>query len=679
MQFKPMSTIKRHKLAFFILLIIITGGGYYYYQSQNKSTGVTQYQLGTVEKGSIISTVSGSGQVSASTQIDVKPKISADIKTIKVKAGQKVKTGAVLAELDTSDLADKVKEAQNSLDVARVNLSVKLEGATVSEIKTAKNAIATAKLAYDNTKINLENTKKTNEDSLKKAEMSLQSAQLSYANAQLSYNNSKSSNELATEDISQELLNTYESAKSTLNSASIAMHSALLAADNVLGIDRTPNNTDLKFVLGVTNSQNLTNAQSAYTDAKNSLSTFDSVYSQTSVSWQQSDVDNLLNQAKITAEKIKTLEHNTYYALLSSMTSSGVSQTSLDSYKSTISAQETAMISQGNTIQTTIQNIYNSRHGISTTNLSTTSSLNSAKSSVETASNSLTTAQMNLEETKLSNKKSQQTAESDIIAKKLALESAQDAYSDKIAPLRAIDVATLRLSLSQAQSNYAQAVDDLKSAKVVSPIDGIVADVLQSVGDAAAPASGIMTVITQKQIATVSLSEVDAVKVKTSQKVLMTFSAIDGLEITGEVVEVDSLGTVSQGVVTYGVKIVLDTEDSRVKSQMSVSAVITTDKKLDILLVPSSAIKTDNSGLSYVEVLPESAQSANSGTITSAAVPEKKYIQTGLSDDTNTEITSGLSEGDKIIVKTTTASQTAAKTTQQSGLQMFGGGGGVRR
>ena len=48
------------------------------------------------------------------------------------------------------------------------------------------------------------------------------------------------------------------------------------------------------------------------------------------------------------------------------------------------------------------------------------------------------------------------------------------------------------------------------------------------------------------------------------------------------VAEIDTIGTVSQGVVTYNVKIGLDTQDERVKSGMSVSAVIVLNVRPDV-------------------------------------------------------------------------------------------------
>ena len=95
--------------------------------------------------------------------------------------------------------------------------------------------------------------------------------------------------------------------------------------------------------------------------------------------------------------------------------------------------------------------------------------------------------------------------------------------------------------------------------------------------------------------------------------------------------EIDTIGTVSQGVVTYNVKIGFDTQDERVKPGMSVSTDIITDVRQDVLMVPNSAIKSS----SYVEAL------AN-------GQPVREPVEIGLSNNTMTEIISGLNEGDKI-------------------------------
>jgi multidrug efflux pump subunit AcrA (membrane-fusion protein) len=128
------------------------------------------------------------------------------------------------------------------------------------------------------------------------------------------------------------------------------------------------------------------------------------------------------------------------------------------------------------------------------------------------------------------------------------------------------------------------------------------------------------------------------------------------------------------------VQISFATQDDRVKSGMSVTAAIITDMAQDVVVVPNGAIKTANNGSSYVQAFDAAVTGPVSGnqTFTTALVPNQIQIQTGLSDDTSTEIISGLKEGDIIITKSVAG--TTAKTSTPSILNaVAGGAGGARR
>lgn len=88
---KPFKWLWKHKFISFIILAAIIAGGYFYYKQHNSAKDATEYLTATVEKGMLISSISGTGQVSSSNQIDVKPKISGDIVTVAVIGGQDVK------------------------------------------------------------------------------------------------------------------------------------------------------------------------------------------------------------------------------------------------------------------------------------------------------------------------------------------------------------------------------------------------------------------------------------------------------------------------------------------------------------------------------------------------------------------------------------------------------------
>ncbi len=246
-----------------------------------------------------------------------------------------------------------------------------------------------------------------------------------------------------------------------------------------------------------------------------------------------------------------------------------------------------------------------------------------------------------------------------------------------------LDIRSGRLAVQDKENALIQAQENLADYIVRAPFDGIISKVNVKKGDTAG-STAVATLISSQQIAQISLNEIDTAKVKNGQKATLTFDAVDGLSISGQVAQIDITGTVSQGVVSYGVQIAFDTQDSRVKPDMSVSTSIITDSKQDVLVVPNSAIKNQGD-ISYVEI----AENLAGLDITSAigvalsALPDTQPIEIGLANDTMTEILSGLEEGDLIVVQTINSSVAATSaSSQSSGLRIpgfTGGGGGTVR
>ena len=233
------------------------------------------------------------------------------------------------------------------------------------------------------------------------------------------------------------------------------------------------------------------------------------------------------------------------------------------------------------------------------------------------------------------------------------------------------DIRSAQLSLQTKQDAY-------NDCFITAPFDGIVATLTAKVGEPSG--SSIGTLITKQKVATVSFNEVDIASIKLGQKANLTFDAIPDLAIDGVVSEIDSVGTVSSGVVTYDVKISLNEDNASIKPGMSVNAEIITNYKDNVLKVSSSAVKTKN-GSSYVEMF--ATPLANSETPTGAVsqvLPNKQEVVTGLSDDTSTEIVFGLNEGDQIVAKTIAGTATTKTTapsilnTMSAGARTGGGG-----
>ena len=168
-------------------------------------------------------------------------------------------------------------------------------------------------------------------------------------------------------------------------------------------------------------------------------------------------------------------------------------------------------------------------------------------------------------------------------------------------------------------------------------------------------------------IATFNLSEVDVNRVKQGQKATITLDSLPGKTFTGKVMTVDKIGTVSSGVTNYAVIISFETSSPEILPNMAATANIIIETKNNALIVPSTAVQTNKDGAAYVRILRNGQ-------------PENVAIETGLSNDTQTEVASGLSEGDKVITGSSAAGTRAVSgsTSPFSTFRVVGGGGSLR-
>ncbi|MBN1585707.1 efflux RND transporter periplasmic adaptor subunit [Candidatus Uhrbacteria bacterium] len=230
-----------------------------------------------------------------------------------------------------------------------------------------------------------------------------------------------------------------------------------------------------------------------------------------------------------------------------------------------------------------------------------------------------------------------------------------------------LDIRSQRIAIQQKENALRKIKGGYSDYVITAPFDGVVANVGVKVGESVSSGTVAVTLITAQKVAEISLNEVDITGVSVGQKATIEFDSIDDFSITGTVVEVDAIGTTSQGVVSYGVKISLDTQDDRIKTGMSVSAAIVTQVVPGTLTVPNSAIKSQN-GQSYVEILERDGSGKD--------VPVRVRVTVGTSDDANTEILEGLAEGDMVITKTVTGDVSGSQTEKKSSgslMQMMGG------
>jgi len=114
--------IVTHKVVSVVVFLILIYAGYSIYGKMTSTASIPKYNLAAVSKGTVISVVSGSGQVSTSSQIDLKPTVSGNITYIGVKPGDQVSAGKTLFSLDDTDAQKSVRDAEVNLQSAQLSL-----------------------------------------------------------------------------------------------------------------------------------------------------------------------------------------------------------------------------------------------------------------------------------------------------------------------------------------------------------------------------------------------------------------------------------------------------------------------------------------------------------------------------------------------------------------------------
>lgn len=570
--------ILRHKIIAGILILVLAGASYFGYKALRGNKNEARYVLATVEKGTIISTVSGSGQVSASNQVDIKSKASGEIVAVYVTPGQEINAGSLLAQIDTIDAGRAVRDAETSLETAKLELDKLLEPVDELTLLQSENFLIQAKESKQNA-----------EDSLKKA---------------------------------------YEDGFNTVANAFLNLPTIMSGLQDMLfgnNFITTQWNMDYYAAVAQTYDEKaLQYRDDAYTKYQTARKEYDKNFQDYKSASRFSDRD-----------VIETLIDQTYE------TTKDIAE-AVKSANNLIQFYKDKLTERNLKPQALVDTHLSSLNSYTGTTNSYLLNLLSSQQSIKDSKEAITSAERSIEEKSLSLAKIKAGPDDlDIRAKKIAIQQKEDAL----------------LTAKQALADH----------YIRAPFSGIAAKVNAKKGDSVSSGTSLVTVITKQKLAEISLNEVDIAKVKVGQKVTLTFDAIEGFSITGEVAEVDTLGTVTQGVITYNVKVGFDTQDERVKSGMSISAAIITEMKQDVLVVPNSAVKSN--GEQYVLVLENN-------------VPRNQTVEVGLSNDTMTEITSGLKEGDTVVTQTTTtktSTQSKSQGYKQGGFMVPGIGGSPPR
>lgn len=614
---------KSKKIIATLAVLIVLSGGVYAYEkfAAPKSAATTMTRTYDVKRGDVTETVSASGTVQSPQQIKLNfaGGNGAKITSLKVKVGDKVKAGQVLATLDSQTATSQLANAQANVDAAKARLVTAQQGSTPqaiaiqqASVDKAKVALDGAKLAYQN-QLTQFNDRSAAQQAITTAQNQVASAQVSLTNARAGLDSAKAKLAAAQAPASQDAI---DAAKAQLSSAQQQLDSA-----------------NLQLNTAMTTTQQIS--------AKNAVAS-----AQASVA----------NADKALADLLRGPDPNTVAQAQASVTQAQaqVDQAQLN-YNTALQGVKTA------------QDNYNNR-------TTAQAAVDQAKNSMEQAQASYNSALAQLAQTQM--------------------------------PPDAATVQAAQASVAQAQASLQQQQAAVDALSLKAPIDGVVTTVNGNVGELAANSTPVVVLddasSTDMQI-TAQVSQTDVGKLKIGQDATFTTTSYENKTFKGKVLMIAPEATTANGVTTYAVTLSVGNSDNLLKPGMTTNVTITVGQHKNVLYVPTTALKQLN-GRDGVYVAGaatgggETADnnsgnggnggssdtrgnrsnrnggSSNGGSSTTGAAANQHFqpVTIGYFSSDKVEITSGLEEGQQVVVTFTVPSGTSTGGNNRA----FGGAGG---
>lgn len=245
------------------------------------------------------------------------------------------------------------------------------------------------------------------------------------------------------------------------------------------------------------------------------------------------------------------------------------------------------------------------------------------------------------------------SAEGNVLVAEANLARAEAARAQLMEPPSEEELAVLEAQVESARTSVALAELRLEQAIIEAPISGKVANILVEVGEQATPGAPAIVLVNENAYhIEVSVDEIDIDAVAVGQDVEVTLDALDDTVVPGQVADIAPVAAEGGvGVVTYQVTINIEPDDVELRPGMTANASIVVREVEGVLIVPNWAIRLDReSGNAFVNRL------RGDGAV------EEVVVETGLRNEQVSEVVSGLSEGDTVVV-----------TDEREGLNFFGG------
>jgi RND family efflux transporter MFP subunit len=659
-----------------LLPAVVAAGLAAYFVAGRQSAAQAQVTTGTVQRGSVLSTVSASGNVQPAQTVSLSFAGSGKLVAVYVKAGQHVRKGQALGKLDDSSEAAAVRTARASLTSAQASLANLEQPLTPEErrqnqvsVRQAKTAVAAQQTALRDTGAAANQDRQSLEKAVAQARTALKQAQQAAAGNTVSLRNGVGEAKGAWLEAKAAATRDLASLQTALDQANaqLARDQAQLASDQN---DATTYTTQASGA-GVNDLQAQVDADKARVadDQKREHNDKCDLPAPPQPKCANDAYRTSQDQSQLAADQAKLSE---------AQSEQNTAQSKADSAKSAVASGQAKIVDDQDAItnaQNTLaagqlkdaQSVNQALRSYVNAKAALASGVTSNKQSVQTAQNGLKNAIASLEAGNIKDQQSIHNARGSVKSAKQSVDSALAANAVKAAPATAGDLASARAQIASAEASLSNAITTQKQQTLFAPAAGTVSTVSGAVGEipgasssSSSSSTAFVTLVDLDRPEVLSgFSESDAAKIHPGQPATITVDALPNMQLAAHVVSIDTTQTVVSNVVTYGVTFLLDRTAPNIKPGMTVSASVVIAKRDGVLHVPNAAVHTTG-GASFVTVV-----GAN-------GAQTQRAVQTGLVGDDSTEIVSGLTTGRQIVVSTLTS----LTSTNQTGGRGGGGPGG---
>ena len=633
------------------VLIVVIGIGYGVWTkrfSQEESTDFfsTEYE---VQTGEISTSLSLAGTTKFANAQKLTFVQQGKVTSVKVKVGDQVKKGQVLASISTDKLdttlernkrdlnakkrayEKKLKDADSGLDLLKAQAEYDqklLEQTLLPQKQTSETE--TAQIAVENAKQNL-----------KDQEKALKDLQDDYAIMYGTWKNAQNS-DLGLSKTAIERNQKFEAYVREFKIQALSLQSILDGYDRVMQeTKKFLNPEDYTHVYIGADDQILRGKSvSQFYELQKQVNVLEDLYAQYSkipvASLTEGKILEGYQVFKTIWDQLSQWGNLNYNMVMKSVPSGKVDKTAIAGYAKTLGTDiESEGYALKNKYMTTVAKLkedMNSDSGSDQESMQT--KINKAKIALQDSKLKLQNAQEELMSLKTKQQIVKLTAESDLKTAKNKL----DDLMDKVEISEELQAA--KDALESAQEEIKTTLKQYEDYQIIANFDGLVTKVEMQVWDSISSSNNSSS--TEKYIyvetpnllqVTLDVDQIDIVKISVWMPVQVVLDALSDQTFTGVISEIDTMSESS----SYKASVVFQkhSDDQKVLGGMSASVKVTLEQATDTIIVPSPAIADNVNGEKIVR-LKKWDQRVD------------QVVEIGISDDANTQILSGLKVGDVI-------------------------------